>query len=320
MKKCEDFHAILRNHLTGEALPDELESLQTHCRSCSDCRALMDLHLQLAQAGEDMPVPREADLQNMRAGVLAQISRNRAGRARRSSERWRHLGAMVRLRPAFALPIAVVLILGAVFLGRWSTTFGPARFDDQRLLGEINRLASRQVGLDGYWDTPYSYSNVSVRPVNGVDVDLSFDVSRRVRMRTPSDSPVAKEVLLHAILSPAPLGSRIKAMELAPGTMDPKLKEALIFALHRDPDLTIRIEALSVLGRYPYDPGVRDAMLTTLRLDHSVQMRLLALERLADRQVKLETLQQAIGESGVGSNRAVMQHAMYLTGTAIGEP
>jgi len=111
----------------------------------------------------------------------------------------------------------------------------------------------------------------------------------------------------------------MKAMEVATTTMDPKLEEALVYTMHNDPDLSVRLEALSRLTRFPYNDGVQQALMTTLRQDQSVQMRLLALERLAEKQVQMETLQQVIGEANLESNPAVMQHAIKLINGAIDE-
>jgi hypothetical protein len=158
-----------------------------------------------------------------------------------------------------------------------------------------------------------------VKPVAGDRVDLSFDVCRHVNMVTPANSPVAKEILLHAILSPAPMGSRMKAMELAPASMDLKLEEAIVFTMHNDPDLAVRLEAMSILTRVPYNNSVQEALMTTLREDESVQMRLLALERLAEKQVTMEILKKAIDESNMESNPALIQHANKLTSGAIDE-
>jgi hypothetical protein len=153
---------------------------------------------------------------------------------------------------------------------------------------------------------------VSVRPAGNGNLDLSFDVCRRVGLVAPKDSPIATEVLMHAILEPSALGSRITAMELTGEILDPKLREALIYTLHKDPDLAVRTEALSVLGRYPYDSDIQDALLTTLREDAEVQMRLLALEYLSGKKVNMETIRRTIRERRMDSDPAVLQYASDL--------
>ena len=117
---------------------------------------------------------------------------------------------------------------------------------------------------------------------------------------------------MHAILEPSGVGSRMKAMALAPEIMDPKLKEAVIFTMHKDPNLAVRMEAMSVLSKSPYDAAIQKAYLTTLREDQEVQMRLQALEFLAGKRVNKNTIRMAIEEPQMESDTAVLQYATEL--------
>jgi len=324
MKECQHFQKIIQNYVTGEIPPSELESLRKHCSSCPDCRALLDLHIEMSELGGTIPEPKERDFEAMRGRVMHEISR-RTQSDRSMNRRW-SWGTVFGLRPALALPLAAVLLLAAVYMGRWSAAppdgtvaHNTVTYNDDMLLQAVSRQASVQQGLDGYWDTPFTYSNVSVRPVAGGNVDLSFDVCRHINMVTPVSSPVAKEVLMHTIINPEPMGTRMRAMEAAAVTMDPELEEALIYTLHNDPDLSVRLEALSTLKRFPYSDRVHRALITTLREDDAVQMRLLALDRLADRQGQRETLQQVINEADLKDDPAVMQRAIELINQPIEE-
>jgi hypothetical protein len=309
MKDCQDFQERIQSYIEGEIAPSEFDSLRRHALECPDCRQLMDVHIGLLRAGDAIPEPDAAGLEGMQRGVWQRIS----GEGRRRPRRGflRELGMLLGAHPAPAMAAVLVLIVGAVFLGRWSIESEP--FEDNMLLSQVNRQAQRQAGLEGYWDTPFTYSNVSARPVSGGDLDLSFDVSRRVKVVTSMDSPLAKDVLLHAIINPTAMGTQMKAMELTSRIGDPKLKEAIVFTLHNDPNLAVRIEAINVLASYPYDDTVRDALLKTLREDKEVQMRLLALEHLAGKHVNLDTLEKNIKEAHMESDPAVLQHAIELT-------
>lgn len=315
MEDCQHFQETIHNYIAGEIPPSELESLHRHCETCPDCRQLMEVHGGLLRAGEEIPEPRETDLLAMRKSVLSQIARDESKSAGERRTFWWDLRTLFGSHPAAALPAAAALIVVAVFAGRWSVA--PQPYDDQLLIQDIKRQAtlqaSQQAGLDDYWDTPYSYTNVVARPLPGGKLDLSFDVCRHVNVVTPKSSPLATDVLMQAILDPSAMGSKMKAMELAPENLDPKLKEALVFALHNDPVVAVRLEALSVLTRYPYDNGVQEALLQTLRKDEAVQMRLLALEHLAGRRVNPETIRQTIKEGELESDVAVLQHAVELT-------
>jgi hypothetical protein len=317
MEDCQHLRETIHKYIAGEISPSELESLRRHCEACPDCRQLMEVHDGLLRASEEVPEPRKADLLSVRKNVLSQIAREESSRAhaRTRSTFWQDLSALFRAHPAVALPAAAALIVVAVFVGRWSVASRP--LDDQSLIQDINlqaaRQDNRQAGLNEYWDSPYSYTNVIARSLPGGKLDLSFDVCRHVAVVTAKSSLLATEVLMQAILNPSAMGSKIKAMELAPEILDPKLREALVFAMHNDPVAAVRIEALSILTRYPYDDGVQEALLKTLRKDEAVQMRLLALEYLARRRVNLETLRRTIEESDLESDVAVLQHAVELT-------
>ncbi len=317
MKDCPSFQEPIERYLAGEIPPSELVALHRHCRECTDCRQLIELHAGLMQDGQHIPEPRQADLQAMRRGVLNRISQSSAGS--RSGETATtstgrsfssDLRDLLRAHPVAVAPLAVAILVAAMFLGRW--TVAPSQFDDQMFVREIQREASLQQSSDGYADIPFSYSNVSIRPRTNGRLSLAFDVSRRIDLETTMDSPLAKDVLLHAILDQSATGSRMKAMRLTPEILDHRLAEALIFTLHNDPNLAVRLEALSVLNRYPYNLGIRDALLYTLQRDEAVQMRLLALDCLAGKQVDLETIRRTIAETAMAGDAAIMQHAVEL--------
>jgi hypothetical protein len=192
-------------------------------------------------------------------------------------------------------------------------------FSDEVLVEEMVRQASLERGLEGYWDSPFIYSNVNVRRQNG-DVLLSFDATRHIDVATTLDSPLAREVLVHAMIESSPMGSRFEAMAVADRSMDAernmneRLREAMVFVLLNDPSLPVRLRSLEVLSRHSSDPAVQDALLTSLSQDPSVQVRLLALETLASRQVAPDAIRNAIGDTPDESGRAVLYRAIELIG------
>ena len=247
----------------------------------------------------------------MRQGVLAEITAHGARATRWSPGRWLmewwHRLAVLR-------PVAMaVLVALAVLAGRWSVT--PPRLDDDLLLAEIQHQAAMQNDLAGFWDAPFSYTNIAVRPRSDGDLELGFDVSRHIELVTPRQSPLAREVLVHAILESRRLGTRLKAMELAPELQDARLREALVLALHNDPEPAVRLKALALLGRDPNIARGQEALFQTLRNDRSIQLRLAALEALAAQQVDPLRVRQAIQSMDLTGNRAVLQHAVQLLGS-----
>jgi len=291
----------------GISSSDEAE-IRRHARDCPDCGALLELHEDLGALGQEIPEPSLAELHRMRSRILHEA----ASREDRLS--WRSIGrgfgALLRIQPAGAIVILAMLSAGALLGRQWPA--GAGEIDDARLLQAVQEQAASVAGVSGYWDAPFFYANVSARPAGTGQLALSFDVCRHVEAVTPLGSALARDVLLQAILEPTSVGTRLKAMSLAQGIVDGRLREVVIFALHRDPSLAVRLKALEVLMQSPYDPHVEEALLTTLRGDGAVQMRLQALECLTARQVDPTTLRQTIGAVGLESDEAVMLRAAEL--------
>jgi hypothetical protein len=308
MSECERFEGLIEAYLAGDISAEDLATLEKHSGSCAGCRKLMELHRDLSGSTAEVPLPSEQDLSAMRRAVMKRVG---VGEPASSQSFWKPWVSLTGPRPAFAAGFAIVLIALGFVLGRVGS--GPGEFSDDLLVKEMIRQASLERGLEGYWDSPFIYSNVNVRRRNG-DVLLSFDATRHVDVATALDSPLAREVLVHAMIESASMGSRFEAMTVAEGRMDGRLREAMVFVLLNDPSLPVRLRSLEVLSRHSSDPVVQDALLASLSQDPSVQVRLLALETLASRQVAPDVIRNAIGDAPDESGRPVLHRAIELIG------
>jgi hypothetical protein len=309
MSTCPQGQAWIEKLTAGEISPPEVAAWQRHAQTCAECAALLELHEELAEWRAATPEPEAEALDRMRrrtlrAAVLAAPSPPVAGIAR-----W--LGAL-RLRPAVAIGFGVALLLGVLLGRQWPDAARP--IDDGQLLRALREQAHGAGGVAGFWDAPFFYANVSARPVGEADLALSFDVCRHIEVVTPRSSPLANDVLLQAILEPDPVGGRLKAMEFAQGSTGGRLREAIIFTLHRDPNLAVRLKALEILMQSPYDGEVEAALLATLREDRAVQVRLQALEGLAAGQADPARLRQVLAASQLAGTDAVEIRAAELFG------
>lgn len=319
MEDCQRHHELIAAYVAGEIDFAGLEDLVMHCRGCPDCRGMVELHRSLATMAPDVPEPSAEVFDAMRNRVLDRLEDGwaRAGLRGRvpSGIRWPKVplwGALAGWYAAHPVPAAataILLLAAAGLAGRWSAT---PRWSDASLVRAVEEQAGRSTGLDGFWDAAFTVANVAVRRTETEDLALGFDVCRHVETRTPRNSPLAREVLLAAIVESPTLGVRLKAVDVAPDVRDGRLREALVYALHNDPSLSVRLEALRALGRPPLDSIAQNALLATLRADASVEMRLRALEVLVAQRVDPAAVLRAASEARQEGSAAVMRVASEL--------
>lgn len=308
MSHCRRYQELIEATLAGKMSAADRTDLDEHCAECTECAELLALHENLVALGEDIPLPDRQALGDMRESVLVAATAGSAppgGTVRRTGF-FVDLGRLWRAHPVPSGLAAAAVLVGAVLIGSWNTH---ADSFDQALMQAVDRPVAQTASLDGYWDTPYAFANVSVRPQGQNQLALSFDVCRHVDLQVAQDSPLAREVLLHAILDPSSMGSRLRAMEITPQVHDSRLKEALILTMHNDPDATVRLNALGVLIRYPYDRQIENALLKTLGQDEDVQMRLTAMQELARRNVGPDTIRDAVGNDNADAAMAILRQA-----------
>ena len=299
MITCERFEAAIEAYIGGGIANHDAERLIAHAAGCGSCRPLLDLHRELLDLAARAPEPDDADLERIRARVLGEVGRSSRAispsmpppaRARVSPPRWR-------------IPLAAAAAVGLLGAGIAVGRAFPRSNDGEanggvttRLIAAIGADAAANRALSDVENSPFTYSNVSFRGMQGNRVDLEFDVTTHVRLVEPVRSDVVREVLVHSLLDPGSAGGRLKALTYAGGEMEPKVREALVFAMRQDATLAVRLRALNLLAEQPPDAEVEAAVLAALRDDEAVQMRLLALDYLAAHRVDHERLREAIKE------------------------
>jgi hypothetical protein len=302
VSECDRFERVIRSHISGENVAGEWSTLIEHCRDCPDCHRLLALHAELSDLGAEFVELEDAGLDVVRARVMERVARGDAATAERRWLSWIPLAPA--LRPLAAGALALLVFVSGVLIGSGASWLEDS--DSDPLLSGISADAASNRRLNDVENSPYTYSNVSFRRVDEDRVALSFDVTTHVQTVEPVRSELVKEVLVHSLLNPSHTGSRLKAISYAAEVMDPKVRDALLFAMRRDQNLAVRQKALEILGRVPADPAVEAAVLETLREDESVRMRLLALDFLASRSFDPEVLRRTVGESVADTDAALM--------------
>ena len=290
MSDCSRFESMVERLLASDLDPQALSDLRAHASGCDGCRRLLEIHGDLTEAGARAPEPDEAELDLLQERVLREIRRGRARRPLR----------MAALAAGFILPFAVGLVVGRAFPERAGGD------PSSRLMEALHVEAASNRGLTDVEDSPFTYSNVSYRRLGDDRVALDFDVTTHLTTVESTRSPLVREVLAQSLLNPSSVGERLKAMSFAASGLEPKLEEAVLFALRRDESVAVRLAALTVLVGRLDDEEVRSALMTALREDPSVQVRLAALESLTSQRVDPRQIREAIRVQPGPGNEALM--------------
>ena len=304
MNDCKRFHEIIEAIVAGTPTSGGADNLARHCRTCPDCVRALEAHQNLSEIGRRFRSAADEDLGELRSRVLTEL----AAPPRRG---WLEaLSTPFRMQPAMAAVFAVVIFLtgiGAAWIQvGGAASAGAGLGSEQRLMTEITAEAASNRSLVDVEDSRYTYSNVTFRRLDDRRVSMDFDVTTHVNVIEPVESELVKEVLVHSLLNPSNTGSRLKAIAYASDVMDPKVRDSVIFAMHHDENLAVRLEALSILAGQPVDAVMESAVTTTLLEDESVQMRLQALDYLAAHTTNPESIRQAIEQTDDAVNATLM--------------
>jgi len=312
LSDCKRFESTIEAYVAGELSDRELGPLLTHCRECDGCRRVLELHRDLTVVASEAPVPDKSDFDALHARVLAQVAPRKRALPRPTSFAT-SFGTTFRV--AAALAAAVLLFVVGLAVGRGQPAPAvEARNGSMmnRLISAIDTEAASNRDLADVENSRFTYSNVSFRPVNGNRVALDFDVTTHVQLVEPVESELVREALVQTLLNPSGTGTRLKAISFAARSMEPKVREALIFAMRRDESLAVRLKSLTILSDYLDETEVESAVLATLRDDDSVQMRLVALDYLASHSVDHDRIREAIEDRERPGDEALkVQFAQY---------
>jgi hypothetical protein len=282
---------LIEGFFAADLEPQSMSELLVHAKGCEDCRRLLSIHGDLAAAGARVPEPEDVDFELRQAGVLRDIKRRRAHRPVR----------FAAIAAGVILPVAVGFLAG-----RWIPARSGGSGPSSRLMDALHVEAASNRGLADVEDSPFTYSNVSYRTLAGDRVELDFDVTTHLATVESTHSPLVREVLAQSLLNPSSVGERLKAMSFAASVPEPKLKQAVLFALHRDESVAVRLAALTVLVGRLDDEEVQFALMAALRDDPSVQVRLAALESLSSHRVDHRRIREAIGVRQAPGNEPLM--------------
>jgi len=268
------------------------DALLGHIDACAACAAHWGLlgRLRSATAAE----PTDAELLAMRRGVIRAIRTAEPTRAG-----WLESLRAALMSPALGVGLVALVIVGAFVAGRATLDSKPAPAPALASAGdvivdEIHLAASKNRELSDVENSPFSYANVEVEDAGGGKLALRFDVSRHVDVVLPKNDPLVADVLAQSLLDQSSVGTKLRAISYSAPSVAPKVREALVRAMLEDTNLGVRMKAQEMLVATPGDPAVEEALLTVLKKEETVQMRLVAIDYLMRSNVAPQRLRDAI--------------------------
>jgi hypothetical protein len=277
---------LIEKLIAGVISENEIKELETLLEKFPEYREIVDTHDFLTNATSPFEDPIPEEFSKMRYSVLRSVRNMEMNTysdwGTKSSEWVRKFVT----RPEMAVA-AITLILG-FFLGR----IAPVNEESisSGLMRQISFLASENESFADSKNSPYRYSNIEIKEINGKKVALNFDVSTHLEMVRDKSDPLVKEVIAQSLLNPTNLGTELKAISYSENMLDKKIKEALIYSMHNAPILAVRQNAMRNLSRYEKDDDVKEAFIKTLTDEKSVNMKLMALDYLDKNQVNPDEL------------------------------
>lgn len=180
-----------------------------------------------------------------------------------------------------AFSSAATLVVG-IFLGYFLFARGPV----QTQMLNSNRI----VDLDNLEESDLQISNIRLKSPFSEDgqIEFSFDAIKPISYTGNAGDEFTRKLLAQALLTADNPGVRLKTVNTIAQQSrknfipDPKVKDALITTLKIDDNPGVRREALNVLMKYPLDEKTRDAFLFVLQNDKNSGMRVAAINALVD--------------------------------------
>jgi hypothetical protein len=292
MKECKKYERLIKQFIANEIGDEDKKLLLEHIQQCKACKSLYEMHNQLETHTIDFPEASAEDYLKVRQSVIRSIRNKKAASDIKWYQYFSDRFLSIFSRPAVTISFSVILFLIGFFLYPIILpSRGQSNFD---LARQLKYTAQQNTDLQQVENSPYIFSDVRFKNVNGDQVEIGFNVSTHMELVRHKDDPLVKEVLAQAVMNPASLGNRLQAISYSEEIMDSKVKEALIFTMLNDNNLAVRIKAMTSLAKYPSDSKIQDAFLKILKNDEQVQLRLLAIDYLTSNLSNEKNLEEII--------------------------
>lgn len=293
--KHERFKEWLHLSVFDELQEDERHLLEEHVASCDECRREREGIVRMLEsitasgAGEPSEEMLLSARESLRAALWRESLAHSAGKkpargdALSSLSRWFGTSGDER---------------GGVFGGGWFRRYRAAIAGAVMVcfgfaLGYLSFDRLHPVSPAGPAEPVTDESYVGISNVHFLDadandgeVDIIYNQIRPMRLKTRMDDQRIREVLAYALLNGDNPGVRLMAMNAfetdKSGSPPEDMKQAFLEALNSDPNAGVRLQALLVLRRLPFDDDIKSTLLFVLSHDENPGIRIAAMNFLAE--------------------------------------
>jgi hypothetical protein len=152
---------------------------------------------------------------------------------------------------------------------------------------EIRYITSSDSGAASvFYQQDVKISNITFIDSDASDgeVEFRFEAVKPMHFKGSVDDPNVQSVLTYAMLNEQNPGSRLNSINAMVSenkmAADPELKSALITVAITDKNPGVKIEALKLLKKLPYDEDIKQAYIYVLSNDTSSALRITAINAL----------------------------------------
>ena len=136
------------------------------------------------------------------------------------------------------------------------------------------------------------------QPLQGGDVEFTFDLVAPVRMRGNVNDVAVQRVLAQALMNDQNPGARLRTVSAIAEqgeslkSSDTEIKSALLQAVKADPNVGVRKQALQALRRFPMDNEIKTALLFVLQNEGNPAIRIDAISYLQSPELSRQLVDQ----------------------------
>ena len=272
-----EYKKLIQFALYSELNTDEQKKLEYHLTSCEECRREMETHrnfLNIISDSEKKEID-DAMLHEARAQLRGAL---RMERGKRSFDLKNIIYLFDFVNPPYRLAVVGIttLVIG-FFMGYLLISPSP----------EIRYITSTDNGVESVFDQQdVKISNITFIDSDASDgeVEFEFEAVKPMHYKGSVDDPNVQSVLTYAMLNEQNPGSRLNSINAIDSenkmTSDPRLKNALITVALTDKNPGVKIEALKLLKKLPYDEDIQQAYIYVLSNDTSSALRITAINAL----------------------------------------